>query len=58
MGAITAVHPEIISILLDRVQETIDQVGMVSVLTVVIFFNPEVIEQWQNWKVVGNDGAV
>uniref|UniRef100_A0A8C0QK41 Ectopic P-granules autophagy protein 5 homolog n=1 Tax=Canis lupus familiaris TaxID=9615 RepID=A0A8C0QK41_CANLF len=30
LGAITAVHPEIISILLDRVQETIDQVGMVS----------------------------
>ncbi|CAO2594519.1 Ectopic P granules protein 5 homolog [Lemmus lemmus] len=30
LGAITAVHPEIISVLLDRVQETIDQVGMVS----------------------------
>uniref|UniRef100_A0A8I3W1K7 Ectopic P-granules 5 autophagy tethering factor n=1 Tax=Callithrix jacchus TaxID=9483 RepID=A0A8I3W1K7_CALJA len=30
LGTITAVHPEIISILLDRVQETIDQVGMVS----------------------------
>ncbi|XP_006835165.1 PREDICTED: ectopic P granules protein 5 homolog [Chrysochloris asiatica] len=30
LGAITAVHPEIISILLDRVQETIDHVGMVS----------------------------
>ncbi|XP_036177355.1 ectopic P granules protein 5 homolog isoform X5 [Myotis myotis] len=30
LGAITAVHPEIISILLDRVQDTIDQVGMVS----------------------------
>ncbi|XP_006889279.1 PREDICTED: ectopic P granules protein 5 homolog [Elephantulus edwardii] len=30
LGAITAVHPEIISILLERVQETIDQVGMVS----------------------------
>ncbi|XP_046284273.1 ectopic P granules protein 5 homolog [Marmota monax] len=30
LGAITAVHPEIISILLDQVQETIDQVGMVS----------------------------
>lgn len=28
LGAITAVHPEIISILLDRVQDTIDQVGM------------------------------
>ncbi|KAK2094415.1 Ectopic P granules protein 5 [Saguinus oedipus] len=28
LGTITAVHPEIISILLDRVQETIDQVGM------------------------------
>ncbi|XP_003267582.2 ectopic P granules protein 5 homolog [Nomascus leucogenys] len=30
LGTITAVHPEIISVLLDRVQETIDQVGMVS----------------------------
>ncbi|XP_059101873.1 ectopic P granules protein 5 homolog isoform X1 [Peromyscus eremicus] len=30
LGAITAVHPEIISVLLDRVLETIDQVGMVS----------------------------
>uniref|UniRef100_A0A673TGY1 Ectopic P-granules autophagy protein 5 homolog n=1 Tax=Suricata suricatta TaxID=37032 RepID=A0A673TGY1_SURSU len=30
LGAITAAHPEIISILLDRVQDTIDQVGMVS----------------------------
>ncbi|XP_058533133.1 ectopic P granules protein 5 homolog isoform X1 [Ochotona princeps] len=30
LGAITAVHPRIISILLDRVQDTIDQVGMVS----------------------------
>uniref|UniRef100_A0A8C4MBN5 Ectopic P-granules 5 autophagy tethering factor n=1 Tax=Equus asinus TaxID=9793 RepID=A0A8C4MBN5_EQUAS len=30
LGAITAVHPEIISVLLDRVQDTIDQVGMVS----------------------------
>ncbi|XP_027431595.1 ectopic P granules protein 5 homolog isoform X4 [Zalophus californianus] len=30
LGAITAVHPEIISIILDRVQDTIDQVGMVS----------------------------
>ncbi|XP_008063178.1 ectopic P granules protein 5 homolog [Carlito syrichta] len=30
LGAITAVHPEMISVLLDRVQETIDQVGMVS----------------------------
>ncbi|XP_069885335.1 ectopic P granules protein 5 homolog isoform X3 [Dipodomys merriami] len=30
LGAITAVHPDIISVLLDRVQETIDQVGMVS----------------------------
>ncbi|KFO18173.1 Ectopic P granules protein 5 like protein [Fukomys damarensis] len=30
LGAITAVHPEIISFLLDRVQETIDQVGVVS----------------------------
>ncbi|XP_064150647.1 ectopic P granules protein 5 homolog isoform X3 [Loxodonta africana] len=30
LGAITAVHPEITSILLDRVRETIDQVGMVS----------------------------
>nr|XP_036874978.1 ectopic P granules protein 5 homolog [Manis javanica] len=30
LGAITAVHPEVISILLDRVQDTIDQVGMVS----------------------------
>ncbi|XP_021070001.1 ectopic P granules protein 5 homolog [Mus pahari] len=30
LGAIAAVHPEIISVLLDRVQETIDQVGMVS----------------------------
>ncbi|XP_059563190.1 ectopic P granules protein 5 homolog isoform X3 [Myotis daubentonii] len=30
LGAITAVHPETISILLDRVQDTIDQVGMVS----------------------------
>ncbi|XP_049638396.1 ectopic P granules protein 5 homolog [Suncus etruscus] len=30
LGAITTVHPEIISILLDRVQDTIDQVGMVS----------------------------
>nr|XP_004656875.2 ectopic P granules protein 5 homolog isoform X2 [Jaculus jaculus] len=30
LGSITAVHPEIISVLLDRVQETIDQVGMVS----------------------------
>ncbi|KAJ8789671.1 hypothetical protein J1605_004908 [Eschrichtius robustus] len=28
LGAITAVHPEIISVLLDRVQDTIDQVGM------------------------------
>ncbi|PNI60767.1 EPG5 isoform 3 [Pan troglodytes] len=28
LGTITAVHPEIISVLLDRVQETIDQVGM------------------------------
>ncbi|XP_037364483.1 ectopic P granules protein 5 homolog isoform X1 [Talpa occidentalis] len=30
LGTITAVHPEIISILLDRVQDTIEQVGMVS----------------------------
>ncbi|XP_034851761.1 ectopic P granules protein 5 homolog isoform X3 [Mirounga leonina] len=30
LGAITAVHPEIISIILDRVQDTIDHVGMVS----------------------------
>uniref|UniRef100_A0A4X1USI3 Ectopic P granules protein 5 homolog n=1 Tax=Sus scrofa TaxID=9823 RepID=A0A4X1USI3_PIG len=30
LGAITAIHPEIISVLLDRVQDTIDQVGMVS----------------------------
>ncbi|XP_076991687.1 ectopic P granules protein 5 homolog [Tamandua tetradactyla] len=30
LGAITAVHPEIISVLFNRVQETIDQVGMVS----------------------------
>ncbi|XP_076768507.1 ectopic P granules protein 5 homolog isoform X1 [Arvicanthis niloticus] len=30
LGAIAAVHPEIISVLLDRVQETIDEVGMVS----------------------------
>ncbi|XP_043744796.1 ectopic P granules protein 5 homolog [Cervus elaphus] len=30
LGAITVVHPEIISVLLDRVQDTIDQVGMVS----------------------------
>ncbi|EDL84688.1 rCG41226, isoform CRA_a [Rattus norvegicus] len=30
LGSIAAVHPEIISVLLDRVQETIDQVGMVS----------------------------
>ncbi|KAB1256285.1 Ectopic P granules protein 5-like protein [Camelus dromedarius] len=30
LGAITAVHPEIISVLLNRVQDTIDQVGMVS----------------------------
>ncbi|XP_032278599.1 ectopic P granules protein 5 homolog isoform X2 [Phoca vitulina] len=30
LGAITAVHPEMISIILDRVQDTIDQVGMVS----------------------------
>ncbi|XP_006144470.1 ectopic P granules protein 5 homolog [Tupaia chinensis] len=30
LGAITAIHPEIISVLLDRVQETIDQVGMVT----------------------------
>uniref|UniRef100_A0A4W2BVL0 Uncharacterized protein n=1 Tax=Bos indicus x Bos taurus TaxID=30522 RepID=A0A4W2BVL0_BOBOX len=30
LGAIAAVHPEIISVLLDRVQDTIDQVGMVS----------------------------
>ncbi|XP_051019663.1 ectopic P granules protein 5 homolog [Acomys russatus] len=30
LGSITAVQPEIISVLLDRVQETIDQVGMVS----------------------------
>ncbi|KAM7126607.1 ectopic P granules protein 5 homolog isoform 3-T3 [Molossus nigricans] len=28
LGAITAVHPEIISILLDRVQDTIDQVSL------------------------------
>ncbi|EPY81874.1 ectopic P granules protein 5-like protein, partial [Camelus ferus] len=28
LGAITAVHPEIISVLLNRVQDTIDQVGM------------------------------
>ncbi|KAM4841336.1 ectopic P granules protein 5 homolog isoform 2-T2 [Thomomys bottae] len=30
LGAITAVHPYVISVLLDRVQETIDRVGMVS----------------------------
>ncbi|KAM9224723.1 ectopic P granules protein 5 homolog [Dugong dugon] len=30
LGAITAVHPEITSVILNRVQETIDQVGMVS----------------------------
>ncbi|KAM5222084.1 ectopic P granules protein 5 homolog isoform 2-T2 [Ctenodactylus gundi] len=30
LGTIAAAHPEIISILLDRVKETIDQVGMVS----------------------------
>ncbi|XP_056680358.1 ectopic P granules protein 5 homolog isoform X3 [Monodelphis domestica] len=30
LGSITAVHPAIISILLDRVKETVDQVGMVS----------------------------
>uniref|UniRef100_A0A8C6QJX0 Ectopic P-granules 5 autophagy tethering factor n=1 Tax=Nannospalax galili TaxID=1026970 RepID=A0A8C6QJX0_NANGA len=30
LGAITTVHPEIISVLLERVRETIDQVGMVS----------------------------
>nr|XP_020841414.1 ectopic P granules protein 5 homolog isoform X1 [Phascolarctos cinereus] len=30
LGAITAVHPAIISVLLDSVKETIDQVGMVS----------------------------
>ncbi|XP_074057750.1 ectopic P granules protein 5 homolog isoform X3 [Macrotis lagotis] len=30
LGAITAVHPAIISVLLERIKETIDQVGMVS----------------------------
>ncbi|XP_060029795.1 ectopic P granules protein 5 homolog isoform X2 [Erinaceus europaeus] len=30
LGCITAVHPEMTSVLLDRVQDTIDQVGMVS----------------------------
>ncbi|XP_012860183.2 ectopic P granules protein 5 homolog isoform X2 [Echinops telfairi] len=30
LAGITAVHPEIISVILDRVRETIDQVGMVS----------------------------
>ena len=36
LGAITAVHPEIISVLLDRVQDTIDQVGMVRALTLLV----------------------
>ncbi|XP_028915803.1 ectopic P granules protein 5 homolog isoform X2 [Ornithorhynchus anatinus] len=30
LGSITAVHPEIISVLLERVRDTIDQVGVVS----------------------------
>ncbi|MGE9641710.1 hypothetical protein ACQP3J_32245, partial [Escherichia coli] len=46
-GAITAVHPEIISVLLDRVQETIDQVGMVRLLTICYFESiPSIWEWW------------
>lgn len=40
LGAITAVHPEIISILLDRVQDTIDQVGMVRALILLVLTPP------------------
>lgn len=47
LGAIAAVHPEIISVLLDRVQDTIDQVGMVRALisfvspfVIVVYFEP------------------
>lgn len=48
LGAITAVHPEIISILLERVQDTIDQVGMVRALLLFtcLFLFP--FKSWSN----------
>lgn len=50
LGTITAVHPDVISILLDRVQDTIDQVGMVRALILFVFpYFP--FKSWSNGTV-------
>ena len=56
LGAITAVHPEIISVLLDRVQDTIDQVGMVRALTLLV--SPFVVVYFEPWSSIGAVGKI